>query len=87
MEKHYFECQCYSIDHTFRIDYDSETQECYINIQLTRYGNIFQRVWRAIRYIFGFTAKYGHWDVTLIRPEDKQKLIQILEQIPEPEGQ
>jgi len=77
-EYEYVECQCESVDHIMRFVIDEEEDEVYVDVQLSEYQNIFKRFWLAIRYICGCTEKYGHWDVTLLKNEDRERIIEIL---------
>ena len=74
----YFECKCDSSEHTLRFVYDDEDDEIYTQVFLHA-PSFFQRVWQAIKYVFGYKCKYGHWDCTLLKKEDIPKLIALLE--------
>jgi len=75
----YIECQCDSAEHVLRFVIDNEEDEVYLEVQLSQYRNFLKRIWVAIKYIFGYTCKYGHWDVTLIKNEDRDRIIKILQ--------
>ena len=77
----YFECQCECANHTLRFIYDSKYNELYTEIQLYQYKNIFQRILLAIKYVFGYSCKYGHWDTWMLKPEDCTKLIKLLNKV------
>ena len=78
---HYFECQCYSDEHTLKFTLDDEDEPYLVtSIFLNQYRSIFKRVWVAIKYIFGYTCKYGHWDCWELRPEDSKRLMALLEE-------
>lgn len=79
MESKYFECKCHSSDHTIRFVIDDEDDEIYVEVQLNRTKNVFQRIWAALKYICGHECRYGHWDCTLLKDEDREELIKILE--------
>jgi hypothetical protein len=79
MKTKYFECQCDSSDHTIRFVIDKLENEVYLEIQLCKHKNIFQRAWSAIKYILGYECKYGHWDCVLLKNEDRKEIIKILE--------
>ena len=82
METKYFECACFSPEHTIRfvIDDDPEDSCLYLEVQLIQYRNIFKRVWVAVKYIFGFRSRCGHWDCWLLDERDTQGLINLLQQ-------
>ena len=81
MQSHYFDCQCSSPEHTLRFVYDSEYNELYTEIFLCQNRNIFQRIWVAIKYIFGFKCRYGHWDCWLLRQEDCSQLLLLVDKV------
>ena len=76
----FFECQCNSDEHTLRFILDKDDKEIYTHVFLHQYSFI-TRVHIAIRYIFGYKCKYGHWDSFLLKPEDAKRLIDMLEKI------
>lgn len=79
----YYDCSCYSADHTIRYTYvpelDPSDSTLYVDVQLNQWRNWFKRVWVAIKYVFGYKCKYGHWDCALITKEDAKRLIKLLE--------
>jgi len=80
MKTHYFECQCYSDEHTLKFLIDEEEKDLYVSIFLNQYRNIFKRIWVAIKYVFGYKCKYGHWDTWMLREEDFKRLQQLLKE-------
>ena len=60
--------------------------DLWIEIQLIQYRNIFQRVWIALKYIFGYQCRYGHWDCFLLKPEDCSRLKELLNKVIENEN-
>ena len=82
MKSQYFDCACHSSNHTIRFDLsieDNEFPDLYLSVQLNRWRNIFSRIWIAIRYIFGYECKYGHWDTWLLNHDDVSRLRELLE--------
>jgi len=75
---YFFECGCGSDEHTLRFTLDNEDQEIYTSIFLNNYNNIFKRIFIAIKYIFGYKCKYGHWDCWIMKKDDAQKLLEML---------
>jgi len=73
-KKRYIECICDSSEHVMRMVFDKENKECHIEMQL--YGQtFFNRVWGAIKYIFGYECKYGHWDCTSLSKDSLTNMI------------
>ena len=81
MQIHYFDCKCSSSEHTLRFVYDPEDNEIYTEVFLSQYRNLFQRIWTAIKYIFGFKCKYGHWDCWLMKEEDCKRLVELVNRV------
>lgn len=74
MRNHFVVCDCQSPEHTLRFMYDEEEKELYTEVYLNQYRSFFKRVYVAIKYIFGYTSKYGHWDCTMISKPKADKL-------------
>ena len=77
VETHYFECQCGGDEHMLKFVVDDE--DFYLNVFLNQYRGFFHRLWIAIKYVFGYKCKYGHWDSWMLRPEDVQRLKGLLD--------
>jgi hypothetical protein len=74
IERYHFDCVCGSDDHTFKFTHDSDDGDLYLSVYLNQYHNFFQRVWAAVKYVFGYTSKYGHWDTTILSRSDTVRL-------------
>lgn len=84
MNNHYFDCDCASLEHTFCVTSEDHEEDfppqLYFHLQLNQYRNFFKRVWTAIKYLFGYECKYGHWDTVNISEDDVHRLIVLLHQ-------
>lgn len=74
----YFDCECACSEHVLRFIYmgaykDIEPPQLYLDLFLYHYHNFFQRIWIAIKYIFGYKCKYGHFDNWIIDVKDAQR--------------
>lgn len=79
----FFECQCSSDEHTLKFVLDEACDditdlEIWTSVFLYQYQSWWKRVWIAIKYIFGYTSRYGHWDCFIMRPEDVDRMILLL---------
>ena len=81
MKTEFFECECMSDEHTLKFVYDKEDNALYTTIFLNQYRNIFKRLWIAIKYIFGYKSKYGHWDCFSLRSDDVKRLKSVLNHV------
>ena len=72
-----FICDCHTPEHQFIVEYFDDEPEVYVSVRLNNCGNMFQRVWRAIKYVLKVNeAEY----VEVILNEDKKKeLIKFLQ--------
>ena len=81
MQTHYFDCKCTSPEHTLRFVYDPQDNEIYTEVFLCQYRNPFQRIWTALKYVFGFKCKFGHWDCWLMQDEDCKRLVELVNRV------
>ena len=77
----FLECMCYSDEHTLKwwLDADPDWPQVYVSVFLESYPNVFKRMWVAIRYVFGYKCRFGHWDSFMLRPEDIGRMQALLE--------
>lgn len=78
-EINHFDCVCFSDEHALKLTYHEEDNDMYASIHLQTHYNFFQRVWAALKYIFGYHCKYGHWDCFIFQPEQLSKLKEIVD--------
>lgn len=67
-------CSCGSPEHTLTFNLNEEDKEIYTSVFLHQYRPVYQRVVVAIKYIFGYKCKYGHWDCF---SADKEKILEL----------
>jgi glyoxylase-like metal-dependent hydrolase (beta-lactamase superfamily II) len=75
MDIKYLECACHSPDHTMIFTKDDDL--IYVSVHLS-HGNLWFRLYNSIRYIFGYTCRYGHFDEFILDDTNKNKLEKIL---------
>lgn len=68
----HFRCLCGSPDHQFDLSWDED--EAWISIHLSPVDSVFDRLVRAVRYVFGYRSRYGDWDCPALSTEDVQRL-------------
>lgn len=78
METDHFDCQCSDFNHTFRLTLDPQDGEVWLDVRLNHYDPWWKRVWNAVKYVFKRDVAYGHYDVTLLREEDYDRIRDIL---------
>jgi len=81
MKKFNLTCACHDPEHTIRFVYDEDDikDPMYIDYCLCDNPRWYKRVWRGIKYIFGFRSKYGHFGEVLIHSDEAKALIKFLE--------
>lgn len=74
-------CDCGSMEHIIRFMWwngtDPQDSVIYVHYFLQNNG-FFERVVNAIKYIFGFKSKYGHFGEVLINIDKAEKLSDFL---------
>lgn len=73
-----FICQCYNIEHQLTFSYFIEDDEVFVSIHLLPEYNILKRIWKAIKYIFGYRCQYGHFDEFIFKKSDADKLQKVV---------
>ena len=80
IEQKIFICECHSYAHQAIFWWNEEEKSLYVTIHLTTHRNFFKRLWKGLKYAFGYTSNFGEWDEFIFRPEDKKKLRTYLEE-------
>lgn len=79
MNSEYFECRCFSDEHTLRFALDEDHGDIFAGVFLHNWEPFYKRVWIAIKYIFGYKCRYGHWDTFMMKSEDYNRLRALLD--------
>lgn len=76
-----FICACNSIEHQLVIQYfaDEKDSGVYCSVHLKPEFNVFKRIWKATKYIFGHRSVYGDFDEFIFKPEDADSLQQVVD--------
>ena len=69
----YIDCICDHPGHTIRFSWFEDDDFVYVCTFLNAQG-FWQRLWIGIKYIFGCSSKYGHFDETML---SKQQITEI----------
>ena len=75
-----FICECHSLEHQAKFFYDGEDNRLYVYVHLARHG-FWKRLVAGIKYIFGYSSRFGEWDQFIFKEEDEGKLREFLNQI------
>ena len=75
-----FVCECHSFEHQAKFVYDCEDNMLYVYIHLTK-DRFWSRLKSGIKYIFGYTSRFGEWDEFIFQEKDEDKLREFLNQI------
>lgn len=60
-DRFYIECDCDHPEHVIRVTKNREDSEIYLEYFLSPEYSVIQRIWIAIKYVFGFKTVYGHF--------------------------
>lgn len=72
-----FICECNNVEHQLIFSY-FQNSEVYMEVHLVPEYNILKRIWNAIKYVFGYRSKYGHFDEFIFQKCDAPKLAKIV---------
>lgn len=78
LKQEYYECQCSTPEHliVFKlIDKDDDTICATIHLSKLPF---YKRVVNGIKYIFGYSCQYGHFDEFLIDTDTAKRMIKML---------
>lgn len=82
-ERHFLFCECGTIDHSAILQYwpDDEypENELYLTVNLADTAPWWRRIALAVKYIFGWRSRYGHYTEMLLMPETVRGLVEFLE--------
>lgn len=83
----FFECRCGSDDHLIKVIFEEENGEKELSLTafLYQYNSFWQRLKLAVKYLFGCPQECGHWDYVLLKDEDVDKLICLLQKYKNPQ--
>ncbi len=79
----YFECDCGSPEHALVFTLDKDYNEIYTSVFLSHWRPWWHRIWIAVKYVFGYKCKYGHFDCFSMQRKDAKRLISMASQISE----
>lgn len=77
---YYAECVCHDAGHVTRFILDKKYDEILVEVQLNPYYPWYKRVWYAIKYVFGYQSRYGHWDCPSFNAEGAKQLRVMLDE-------
>ena len=77
MLSEYFECHCHSPEHTLSFKLFDDDDPALYGYVILLHEPFFKRVYNGIKYIFGYTSKYGHFDEFVFNPEDTDRMIEL----------
>lgn len=75
-----FICACNSVEHQLIMTYftDEKDGHVYCSVHLKPESNVFKRIWKAIKYVFGHRSIYGDFDEFIFKPDDANNLQQVV---------
>lgn len=79
MKTEYFDCDCSDFNHVFRFVLDTDDGTLWLEAQLSLWLPWYRRLWHAVRYVFGKSRMYGHYDITSLQEKDFDRLRELLD--------
>lgn len=77
-------CQCENMEHQMMFRTVTEDGGVFVTFHLCRLP-FWKRLIHGIKYIFGYTSRYGDFDEMILRPSDVDKLRKVVEHMDEVE--
>lgn len=77
MDQKYIDCSCHSLEHLIRISWDDEYEDLFLEYHLSMYP-WYLRLWKALKYVFGFRSRYGDFGEVLFNQEQVANLVDTL---------
>lgn len=77
-----FICKCNNTEHQLIFSYfpnDIDDRNIYVSVHLNPEYNKWKRLWFAIKYIFGYRCRYGHFDEFVFNNKDAEKLQKVVD--------
>ena len=74
-----FICQCHNTEHQLIFSYFPENEVVYVSVHLIPEYRLWKRIWMAIRYIFGYRSRYGHFDEFIFKKSDALRLQKVVD--------
>ncbi len=85
MRHEYYECICDSEEHALRITYfvdewnNIDEDEVYFSVHMEAPGGVWSRLKTAVKYLFGYDCKYGHFECTTIKRQDAVRFRDLMD--------
>ena len=79
MNEHHISCACYSPEHSLTWTYEKGEEEIYLTFHLN-FKPFLWRLLNAIKYVLGCRCQYGHFDEVILGVDDRNELIEFLQQ-------
>jgi hypothetical protein len=78
----YICCECNTDEHVIRLLWEADDPNfVYFHYHLIPEPNIFVRIWKAVKYVFGFKSKYGMFGEMLVGRDGRDNIVEVLEKI------
>ena len=78
MQVEHLDCVCNDMSHHVRFTLDDENGDLILEVHLEQYAPWWRRVINAVRYVFNRGSRYGHYECTIVKPEDYVRLRNML---------
>ena len=79
----YIGCECKSPEHNFLLTLDQDDKTLILTIFLANNYPWYIRVLKAIKYVFGYKCRYGHFDEMIVDSSNSTKLFELMKKFKE----
>ena len=76
-------CACGSNEHVLFVDFDKDDKEIYVGVYLKHFPSFFKRLWHAIKYVCGYSCKYGDFEEIILNSDHYEKLQAMADHVKE----
>jgi len=74
-------CECSSEEHQLIVRWDDTDDEVYVSVCLANCAGFWKRLWRGLKYAFGYKCKYGAFDEVILRKTDADSLQKVVDHL------
>lgn len=75
-------CECHHPEHAFNLTFDKKDGDLFLTIFLSN-GRWYKRIVPALKFIFGYKSRFGHFDEVQIDPNKRSQLFEIIKKFKE----
>ena len=63
------------------VSWDEDEDEVYVEIHLANHRGFFSRLWKGLKYAFGYKCRYGAFEEVILREDDADNLQKVVDHL------